>query len=199
MSGSSLQIWLAEQVNRFDAHRTFSFWYAAFDFLSKIALMGGIVFSLYQFFAFQNSERIKYTIQFVEKYDGANFLRARQTISAVLRQHEGKIAQLSSIRISPNADAKLRARMAQFLVKDSNNKEGIAKELDLVVRFFNGLQICIENNLCDRSIADAFLLAHAKNIWLNFGPYIVSRRKIISGYGLGIELFQKAGGRTEGG
>lgn len=172
-------------------NRFFSLSYAAFDFVSKIALLAGIIISLYQFLEYQKAERIKYTIQFVEKYDRDNFLRARQKVSDVLRQHEKKIVQLNTIRMSADADSKLRSRMAQFLVMDSNNGTGIAKEIDLVVRFFNGLQICIENNLCNPSIANAFLLAHAKNIWLNFGPYIIKRRKIISGYGLGIELFQK--------
>jgi hypothetical protein len=190
-AGLILPSWLRGQLAQVDGAKLYSRWFAIFDFISKLALLAGIIFSVVQFLAFQKAEQVKYTFQFVEKFDTGSFLQARQAISDALRQHENKIAQLNATRMSPDAEAKIRARLAQFLVNDSNNGKGIARELDLVLRFFNGLQICLEKELCNREVADAFLLAYARSIQGNFRPYIEERRKIVRGYGLGLELFLK--------
>lgn len=93
--------------------------------------------------------------------------------------------------ISPAAAKTIKRRLAMFLVTDSDGGKGLENELDIIVRFFNGVQICLENGLCDRKVANAFLGSYAQSIWANFGPYIESRRSIIDGYGAGLELFLK--------
>ncbi|MGH1417976.1 MAG: DUF4760 domain-containing protein [Hyphomicrobiaceae bacterium] len=159
--------------------------------MSNLGLLAGIIFSIYQFLAFQQADRVKYTFQYVEKYDDERFIAARRTISEALRSYEQKIARLNTVRMNAEAEKKLRDRFAMFLVNDTNNKKGIAQELDLLIGFFNGVQICIEKKICDKPVALAFLKSHAETIWSNFGPYIRDRRKIVENYGLGLELFLK--------
>ncbi len=159
--------------------------------VSNIGLMTGIVFSIYQFLAYQQADRVKYTFQYVEKYDDERFLDARRAVSEVLRSYEKKIASFNTVRMNADAEEKLRGRFAMFLVNDSNDKKGIAHELDLLVSFFSGVQICIEKKLCDKPVANAFLKSHADSLWTNFGPYIKGRRDTVDNYGLGLELFLK--------
>ena len=174
-------------------------WYSSVDFLSKVAVLIGIGFTVFQLVSFERSERIKYTFQFVERFDGDNFQSARKQISSSLKQYEDRITQLNAIKISPDAEAKMRERIASFLVNDSNEGRGIAMEIDLLVRFFNALEICIEKKICDRGVAAAFLGSHAGAIWTNFGPYIVSRRGVVRDYGVGMELFVVNARKNSGG
>lgn len=165
------------------------FAYNALDVLSKLALVSGITFSVFQFLVYQQAERVKYTFTYVERYDGEPLLTARRRISDAIRDHEDKIAQLNTARMSPEAASRVKIRLASFLVNDANAGNGIAREIDQVVGFFNGLEVCIGEQLCDAKVADAFLATQAQTLWINFGPYIEGRRKLVANYGLGLEQF----------
>ncbi len=181
--------WLRSKTRKLNTELIYQRWAGFVNVASNIVVLGGVVFSIYQFLAYQHEERVKFTFQFVEKFDDERFLDARRTVSQALQSYEQKIARLNQARMSADAEKKLRGRLAQFLVNDSNDNKGIVRELNLLIGFFNGLQICIEKNLCDRPVAIAFFNSHADSIWANFGPYVEQRRKAVKNYGLGLELF----------
>lgn len=165
--------------------------YDIFDFLSKVALVSGILFSIYQFNAYKQDERVRYTFQFIERFDSDRFLTTRTMIESALRSQEAAIAEINRARVSPEAERALRTRVALFLVNDSNRGQGIVREVELLVDFFDGLEICLDERLCDRGTASAFLESHAKMLWTNFAPYIEGRRALIPSYGRGLEAFVK--------
>lgn len=183
--------WLKTQTKNLEADGIHQRWDGFVNFVSNIVVLVGVVFSIYQFLSYQHDERVKYTFQFVEKFDDDRFIEARRTVSEALRSYEQKISRLNEVRMNASAETKLRDRLAQFLVNDTNNNNGIARELSLLIGFFNGLQICIEENLCDKPVAHAFFRSQADSIWINFRPYIEGRRKAVQNYGLGLELFLK--------
>lgn len=163
--------------------------YFFMDFLSKIAIVLGIVFSAYQFVNYQKDERIRYTFGYIDKFDGERYLAARGRIEETLRAHETKIAHFNAQRMTSEAGQDLRRKIANFLVNESRNGAGIVADLDLLVDFFEGIEICLTENLCERGVAEAFLQKQSEMLWLNFGPYIEDRRTIIGTYGRGLEAF----------
>lgn len=163
--------------------------YDVFDFLSKVALVCGILFSIYQFNAYKQDERVRYTFQFIERFDSDRFLTTRTTIEAALRSQEAAIAEINRARVSQDAEVALRRRVALFLINDSNRGQGLVREVELMVDFFDALEICLKERLCDRDTANAFLESHATMLWTNFAPYIEGRRELIPSYGRGLQAF----------
>lgn len=163
--------------------------YDTLDYLSKAALVCGILFSIFQFNAYKHDERVRYTFQFLERYDSERLLNARLKIEAAIRSHEQTIVELNNTRISKDAADALRRRIATFLVADSAGGKGIRRELELAVDFFETLSVCLNQRLCDEDVAQAFLAGQAKMLWTNFAPFLKERRAIIPGYAKGLETF----------
>lgn len=177
------------RIKSYDFRKLGKTTYDALDYLSKAALVCGIIFSIYQFNAYKQDERIRYTFQFLERFDSDRLLNARLTIEAAIRSHEQTIIELNTTRMRKQDAEALRKRIATFLVVDSNGGKGIRRELELTVDFFDALSVCLRQRLCDQDVAQAFLAGQAKMLWTNFAPYVKERRGVIPGYGGGLEAF----------
>jgi hypothetical protein len=166
--------------------------YDIFDYLSKVALVSGIIFSIYQYSVYKHDDRVRYTFQFLERFDSDRMLTARSAVEAAVRSQEVAIEDVNRARVSKKAEAALRKRISAFLVVDSNGGKGVARELELIIDYFDGVRICLDERLCDATTARAFLASHAGMIWTNFSPYIRERRTLTPSFGRGLETLVMA-------
>ena len=50
-------------------------------------------------------------------------------------------------------------------------------QFDRLVYFLNRVSFCVEGNLCDRDIADAYFQDYANSFWRYFRGYVEKQRK----------------------
>jgi hypothetical protein len=82
------------------------------------------------------------------------------------------------------------------MVKDNRNLEA---HLWLVMDFFDGVTVCVVNNLCDAETVDQLLAGRARDYYEVFYPYIQSRRggRNTSKFAIGLETVATAGRRQK--
>ncbi len=62
-------------------------------------------------------------------------------------------------------------------------------QIDSMVNFFQEVQICNQQSLCDAGVTQSFLSETGRRIWDNFEPYFVEQRVTIPSYAVGLEQF----------
>lgn len=85
--------------------------------------------------------------------------------------------------------AEVHARIVRTLVSSARGGQGLGAELDRLLDLFDQVQVCVENRLCDRATAQAFLGGYGRTLWTNFRPHIADQRAFLPGYGAGLERF----------
>ncbi len=146
------------------------------DILAKIGAVFVVAFGIYQYLDSKTGVRITRTQDFMKEYSSGSVAEARHTVSQTLRSNLPVIEKLRALSMKPEAATDAHADIVRFFVWDSRDSKGLADELDTVIDFYERLVICVENSLCDRSIARAYFQADALWLFRNFRPYILDRR-----------------------
>jgi hypothetical protein len=95
----------------------------------------------------------------------------------VAKMEDARVVQTFTLFEMFNSSERLRARQA---IMDAANNGGAYTGPDLWVTldFFDALQICVQRNLCDRSLSVRLFQPYAAPIWAGLGRDIVGARTV---------------------
>lgn len=165
------------------------------DFVVKIAALAGATFAALEYRAAIDRDRHERTIRYIDRFETGEIGAAVRAISKEIRELAARedIAEVRDhVVATPAVASESRALVAILLAYDSRNGEGLVDELDQVVSYFNSLQVCLEQNLCDAKVAHSFLDEYSENFWTNFEPYVAERRRDFASYGAAYERFHNS-------
>lgn len=151
------------------------------------SLIGGFI--EYQFY--QNDQRVLQTLNLLERFQLGAIGGAQRKITSTLRQAEPAIKDLQDANLAPVAAEASRAQLIEFVIYDSNNGEGVWRELDTMFLFVDQVGICVQKKVCDASLADELFLDYSQTLFDNFGDYISEKRTYAPSYALKAEAFVK--------
>lgn len=152
------------------------------EVLSAVVLALSAIAAVYQYWIARADRHVEQTFAFIERFDGDRLAQAQRQVDDISGKAgvgvEDKIVAYQGAELPPTALDEVRDRLfvEAVMAQTGGDSEDIPDALLEITSFFNGLQICIEEGLCDRSTAHAFLDTYARSFWFTFDPVILHVR-----------------------
>jgi hypothetical protein len=149
-----------------------------------VTFLFGIPYALVQYWDNQHDKRVEQSLRQFDRFNSSPFTTYREKISKVMTLKK------TEIRAAAKDVTKLKATVVAIV----EGNDGIETELWLIMDFFDGVAVCIVENLCDAQTAHQLLSARAQDLYETFYQYIeVQRIGSSSKFGLGLETIATAG------
>jgi hypothetical protein len=163
----------------------------------RIGLVVGAIFSVYQYLAQREEQRVAQTMRMVELWDQGDYQQAQQAIKARLGELNEKYRNLLGASPTQKEQSVYRQRIGiQAFTPDGGSKPlaDFTADFDKIVYFLNRLSFCVDGGLCSRKMADAYFRDYAASFWSYFAGYIDKQRKTgTPTYALAIEKYVSEG------
>lgn len=144
----------------------------AFEYTIKalLAVAAGI-FALWQYFGHLEDARIERSLQFYKQFSTEPLYSARER---TLENAEQLWKELGRIHTgsTPKELREERRKWQEIVVASIRGKENLSADIGNLVTYFDALQVCAENGVCDSKTAHELLGDQAKQFVENYCPYI---------------------------
>lgn len=154
--------------------------YAWSGFLLRILLVLGGIFSVYQYIQAREERRVERTLQLVEVWERPDY----QTAQRALRRRLAALNDKHSASLGTNPSRTHAEiyynRLGLEALAESGDDMAAAdfrENFDRIVYFLNRVAFCVEENLCSRSVADAYFLDYAQSFWDYFADFVAQQRQ----------------------
>lgn len=176
------------------------------EVVSAMVLAASAIAAVYQYWIARADRHVEQTFAFIERFDSDRLAAAQRAVDDLA----GKAGQVTAGRIAAYEATGMEQRdvtvisdrlfvEAVLAQADENATGDVPAALLEITSFFNGLQICIEEGLCDRSTAHAFLDIYAASFWQTYDPVIRHVRDMDRPhFAKGLERFLKAAEESDG-
>lgn len=172
------------------------------DVAVKVGALAAGIFAFYEYAERRKDARVAQTLEHVARFnDPAHPVgKAVSQITTTLQAHEDEMRDLeAAMKANPAAAERLREEFVSRLLGGDEEMPGIADAADRVIRFFESVEVCVEEGLCDARSADAYLADYAAGFWSNFSEALVMpRQDFESEYGTGVKYFRDRADNEEG-
>lgn len=125
---------------------------------ARLSIIAGAAYGIVQYERVKLDGQLKQTLSLYDKFNSAPFSGYRENLTEI------------AVSLKNSDDF---ARVIIELVE----RDGIKKSLNMTLDFFDGVKICMENEICDRNTARDLFKARANEIYQLFFPYIEKVRK----------------------
>lgn len=154
--------------------------------IGAVALLAAGWFGVYQYLDKKRDDRIKETLGFLDRYNEGAVLDARKKISAVWRKNEAEQTRiLADTSLPPNAFYDFTKRVIQ--------NENLPLEISHLHDFFATLYICVQNQICEKTVALPLFKPDARALYHQHYAYIMEERAVSrdASVGDGLEKFSR--------
>jgi hypothetical protein len=164
--------------------------------ISKILLIvativgGGWV--IYEYLEKKQDARVAESIGYVRRFSTEPLIAARTRIGQAWYASRSQLQALATTPVSSSEEFARRKRQlvisvvdtAPFVTSSTTKQRGIVAEVDLIIGFFDELQVCVASGLCDWKTIDDFFAPYAKRFYCLHEPFLVWKdRSYSKGYG----------------
>lgn len=146
----------------------------------RLLLICGTLFSVYQYMMARQELRVERTLQLVELWERSEYQDAQKALKA-------RLAGVFQDNPNPfGADAtqkELDVYYDKIGLTVLSPKGGdmplpeFQDHFDRLVYFLNRVSFCVERNICDREVADAYFQDFAASFWRYFHGYVAKQRR----------------------
>lgn len=158
------------------------------EFMLKVLVITGSIGGIYQYFDVKQENRVKKTMEYLDSFNSGNLQNAQLNLSEFWEGYHAKIRQLNQATVeNEEARAMIMERIVLPIVMHNNQQ----KDIDLLTRFFENLQVCIMGRICDEYTATIFFGSYAASFFDLYEPWIKKRREIIPDYACQLQFFAK--------
>ena len=149
-----------------------------------IGVFIGGVFALIQHYDKASSERVKTTLDYVQRFNKDPLQKAR------IRLEEFWNEQAESVF---GKTANSEKELAEFIVTTIRNNK-LGKDMALLIEFFENLHACICGKLCDEDTAKRFFGKYSFDFYGLFFPYLEEQRQRLKdeSFAIGVESLAKS-------
>ena len=159
------------------------------DFLSRLAILASLVIAGLQYFAYQQDMQIQRTLNFVERFQDGPVGQAQRGLTTALRQVEPAVQDIKTSGLEGLGANAAYTEIRRFVIYESNNGQGVWRDVDTVVLFLEELEVCVETGLCDERVAIQFFADYAEIFVANFEPYLDDRSAMAPDFGQKVRAF----------
>ncbi|MEO1659312.1 MAG: hypothetical protein AAFR65_16525 [Pseudomonadota bacterium] len=152
------------------------------DLIGKVGAIILVIFGVVEYFDRKDETRVSRTQELMKEYATGPLRDAQNVINSTILDHLASIEAIRAVQWDADAAATAHADIVQFLVWDSRDADGLVREIDDLLEFYERVTICVETRLCDREVARAYFTTDADWLFENFRPYILQRRENAPGF-----------------
>ena len=148
--------------------------YAYIGFLLRVLLVFGAIFSVVQYLQQRTEGRVNRTLELVEMWDREEYQQAQKALKHRLAAANEQNQSVLGANPSDSERRIYRSRLGKLLLTPEGGTMPVAEfqdHFDKIVYFLNRLGSCVENNLCDRDVANDYFLDYARSFWSYFSGY----------------------------
>jgi hypothetical protein len=151
------------------------------DVVEMIAALGvavSAVVAVRQYWKSEGDKHVEQSFKFIERFEDDRLETAQRTIDQIAAKAsetaDQAVDEKSVAKLSARERESMRDRVFVEAVIASNGTADVDVPTSAIeiTSFFNGLQVCIERQLCDGSVAHAFLDSYAISFWKTYRPII---------------------------
>lgn len=165
--------------------------YAWSGFLLRLLLIAGGVFTVVQYFQAREEGRIERALQLVELWEQPEYQAAQKALKSRL---DGLNTQYAGLLGSNPSEEEKRIYAERIGIAALGAQGGampveeFRDHFDRIVYFLNRVAFCVEGNLCQRRVTDAYFRDFAASFWGYFrGHAEQERRRGAPNYAVTIE------------
>jgi len=133
------------------------------------------IFTLIQYFGHIKEIRVEKTLGFYERFSTEPIFSARTRVLEKWEILEKRLARLPKPGSREEAVAQ-RKQWKEIVVSGIKGDAIFATNTDIMFDFFDALQVCIENNICDKKSAHELMQEAARMFFGNNCPYVAHTR-----------------------
>ena len=134
-----------------------------------LALTAAGIFTIVQYVEKEKADRIKASLDLLPRFHDANMTEARTGLYSAWRRRETELATVA-------ADPAISGTMLDKYVLNVVDEENLYLPFQTVTDFYDTVQICIEQKICDGSTAKALFQHDARSFLVLHYPLIASIR-----------------------
>jgi len=162
--------------------------------IANLTVAISAVIAVGQYVESRRDARIARTLEMLERFEGETYAAPRQFATVALEDIRGQLhASLSPSELAAlpaGQEAELASRLARIRVYGPAERGALPPELAQITGFFNTLQTCIEQRVCDGKTAHGLFDVYASSFWENYGAVIDhERRRARPSFAQGLETF----------
>ena len=154
-----------------------SFWPTTLsDWIDSVAKIGAIFvvgFGVFEYIDRKEAARIEATQDLMQEYSKGEVLAARQLILQTTLPHLPVVRRLQEA----GAPSEAHKDLVTFLVNETRGGTGLGAEIDIMLEFAERVVVCVEQEICNESVAVAYFGLGYSVFFKNFSPYIQERRQ----------------------
>ena len=184
---------VTEETNPFTSKDWRMLIYAWADVLVRVFIILGGIFAIYQYSETRKEKRVQQTLQLVELWDQPDFQNAqlvvKDRLASLNNEFAGQLGQNPSQEELAVYYRQVGLQALSVAGPDMPLEEFRAR-YEKVLYFLNRLAFCVDGNLCEQSVADAFFYDYASSFWRYFSGYAErERQRGVVGYATAIENY----------
>lgn len=136
--------------------------------VTVLAILCGGIFGLIEYCEYKKSNRIKNSLNLVERYNKGEILRSRITSGAVWQDLNEELVSLSQRDNSPEA-------YEGFVLAVISEKK-LTKEVSSIMGFYEETAICMSAGLCEEDTINSYFSKSGRSFFNKYYPYVCSQR-----------------------
>lgn len=150
--------------------------------LGKVAgaltFLFGIPYGTFQYVQAKHVQRVAQSLQLFKDFNSSPFTKYRENINSAVALNKSQLAAAAT-------DEKELQKTVLSMIE----KQKIEIDLLMMMDFFDGVTVCVIDNLCDADTTERLFGQRARELYINFYQYIDLQRKTIATaeFGLGLE------------
>lgn len=150
--------------------------------LGKVAgaltFLFGIPYGAYQYLQAKHDQRVAQSLQLFKDFNSSPFTQYRERLITAVALYKSQLAAAAK------DEKELRNTVLSMI-----EKQKIEIDLLMMMDFFDGVTVCVVDNLCDADTTERLFGQRARELYINFYQYIDWQRNTIATaeFGLGLE------------
>lgn len=133
------------------------------------ALLGGGIFGIQQYLVKEEGDRVKETLNFLDRYHQEPFVSSRMKIYQAWHKYRHDERRITDAAVFDEA-------AFRTFINETIKTEELTTSIDLVTDFYAALEICVTANVCDEDLALLLFHTDAMAHFNRHFPYIESLR-----------------------
>lgn len=152
----------------------------------KMILVLASIGAVYQYFDVKQENRVKQTMEQLKSFNSSKLQAAQFKLSATWEAYQKSFEALNRQTVASEQDkARIQAKIVLPVIR--HNK--LQQDIDLLVDFFENLQICVQHRICDKQVSLDFFGGYADYFYRLHRPWIEKQRAVIPGYASQLQAF----------
>ena len=152
----------------------------------KAVLVFASIGAVYQYFDIKQENRVKQTMEQLKSFNSAKVQAAQLKLSRTWEAYQKSFEVLNLQTVASEKD---KARIHTKIVLPVIRQKKLQQDIGLLVDFFENLQVCVQQRICDKQVSRDFFEGYANYFYHLHLPWIETQRTVIPDYACQLQAF----------